>query len=307
MSIPEVKAFLGHLMTNNATTALAAAVAWLDPLNIHGALVDMHMNPMLYALSICHDCFEDTYPKAVKAFVTGRPESEIEALIMAAIEKHLVYFDDGMTIEDLHIGIPTRPIGVDWYGESGETFEDEHEALVPVFTLLGGKFDEHGNPVNDDHVCKVALILSNHLLANYSDETPHHDVATLLRWMFNDTGNGLADCSYVYIYENGVAYFPWTPDQIEYVNEMQREAFDIHNAALRALWLLEESSAWYAAMHYNAEMIGECLTHHTFEDLLKLTKGTKPNAKKKANGIRLSIYWPGRSDGGNPGTTQVAA
>jgi len=294
MSIPDAVALLSSLMRSDATLSLAAAVAWLDPIAIPGVDYDAEADPITYALDVCRECFEDIYLEAVPALWQGISNAQFENLILNGLSEHLV-FADMMGIEDMVMGIPVFPIGVEYYGE--DPSEEEYPRLIPVLKLLGW------HPSLDIEAAQeVGLALANHLSTTYSGSSTHDDLAALLYWMFNSTGYVLADYSQYYWYQQGDARFDWTPDEIEHVNGLHKEAFDAHDAAMRGLHLIEDYPEWAKALKSNAAFMADYLIDESIDSL---TKGNMRDAKKTNRTDTIGIYldWPECVTDGYSGTS----
>jgi hypothetical protein len=94
-------------------------------------------------------------------------------------------------------------------------------------------------------------------LGFYPEPSPQQDLANLLRWIFGSSGNTLVDNSDEMLYESGLELFDWTPDNVAFMNEVQAEAQQIIDSALRALERLEHDADWQTALQHNCQQLIE--------------------------------------------------
>ncbi len=250
---------LSVLMQDSPTLALLQAVAWFDPESLRSptpaGYIDFDYDAedeQTVALYICRSCFPDVYAGANALLMSGASEARLAQFICEGISTHLVTPVE--SLDELRTGPPLQCFGVDpalladVSDEDGLLYRSQS-----IFALFGLEVEDHAM----DGAWSVARLVADILHQSLKDRTatPYQDLDTLLTWMFSFSGNSLVDWSQEEMWESGAEYPDWTPDEIEFVNDMTQEALDLMQAVERGLTLLESDKAFAKALRHNTARV----------------------------------------------------
>lgn len=266
------QSLLTALLQTDTALSLALAAAWLDP----ALLTDCEDedDEFAYTLAICRRCFPDVYASAVQSLRDGASDLQIDRIFCEGIGRHLVVDVDD--IQHLQYGVPWQALGIDLFDR--QTLEESHPLLVTVAAWFA--ITTADSRIEQVRRTAEALIKS---LEPYGETGSHSDLANLLRWLFALSGNSLVDYTDEALYESGIEPVPWERDDIAFVNAVQQEAYDIVDAAERALNLLDTNATWRDVFQRNIDL-------------------TRRNPKHAAR-----LDWPTNVSRGDPDTAHADA
>ncbi len=240
----QMQSFLAFSMKADTTLALATCAVWLDPALFSAGEFDSgsEEDDLTYALHICREGFTEVYVEAVQALWRGEGWPALNRAICTGLNRHLV--TPLRSLEQIRYGVPFEALGVD---RDDPDFSTQYPQLVPIAAW----FEAEGS---DPQETAAVLIQS---LAPNGDTGIHADLAHLLGWLFGVTGNTLVDWSEDLLWEQGIDPPDWTPDDIQFLNEVQEEAHQIVASALRALECLEQNQRWAQILQRNLKLVRE--------------------------------------------------
>jgi hypothetical protein len=241
---------------NNPRLTLIQSIAWFDPLDLDPTFLDYpydfdyNLDDLVTAgLVVCRQCFPADYVRAAHLLIQGTSEQELAHFLRDRINAHLVC--PIQDLEDLRAGPPLECFGFDRNEAPGyeqkSTMQDGLQLLERIARVL----PRSASLDVTDTTRILSLSLANQQAPTYQD------LKILLAWLTNTTGNTLADLSYEELMNGGIELPDWTPDNIEFVNEVATEAEQIITAVERALDSLEQDSALDAALTYNLQRIAQ--------------------------------------------------
>lgn len=287
-------AFLSNAMLTDTRTALANAVAWLDPTSILGMSQgddedhyyyderDDYAYALSVALRICRVCFPTIYTSTSQLIVRGATQDEIERHVCDSFNAYLATpIEDILEIPQ---GIPVQPMGICFWDYD---FWEQHHNLHPFLADFG--ITEKG--VNEDSlkfadVEPIAAVLK-HSLEQQPGDT-YLKIVHLLEWVFSASGNTSIDMSAEEFYESGIAPLDWTPDNIAFMNEIHKEAEAIIAEAEQGLELLLSDPELHTVFRQNLRLVKRTLARQA--------KSSKQKGKSHDNATRFTkrLQWPER-------------
>jgi len=248
-------------MQSSPTLALLQAVAWFDPTSLHDptgeAYIDFDYDAedeLTAGLHVCRACFPNLYASANALLMQGWPERDLARFMCEGINAQLVTPIE--SLEALRYGPPLECYGVD-PTLLAEVDEPEHliyrsRAIYALFDLAIDS-DEMDGEWSSAQL--VADILHHSLKAQSASD--YHDLNALLSWMFSASGNSLVDWSQDAMWESGAEYPDWSLEDIDFVNDMTREAQDIMRAAESGMTLVESDAAVRKALQHNIQIVNK--------------------------------------------------
>lgn len=238
---------LSLLFRDHPKLALIQAIAWLDPLSLGQRLPDEDLefdyddeDELVVGLHVCRQCFPGVYSGANHLLMQGIPELDVKRYLCEGINAHLV--TPLQTLEDLRYGPP-----LDCYGINPELVAECDQPSHPVYrsravlALLGVTVGD-GTTIEDWSRGSAAADVIRYSLERCAAPV-YQDVGALLAWLFSASGNSLVDWSRDEMWESGSSLPEWTPNDIDFVNEMSREADEMMASAIRGLDTLEQDAA----------------------------------------------------------------
>jgi hypothetical protein len=256
MTIPAAQAMLAKALLQTPRLALASVVTWLDPLgllNLDSQDFENDGDDLPVALLACRASFPDVYAQSLLALAHGASLAELERIICFGASQHLV-----VSIEDIEMfkwGVPCEGLGIDLNGYYQDmALEEAYPRLMPVLNWLGLSHTSTQTECAYTYNTASQLVKS---LDCFPENTPHRDLANLLRWILGESGNTLVDNIDEMLYESGLEPMEWTPDNVAFMNEVQTEAYQIVESAMRALERLEHDTDWREALQSNCKRLTE--------------------------------------------------
>jgi len=119
--------------------------------------------------------------------------------------------------------------------------------LVDILTDFGVTPDNAWDSIT--HLLDIAQLLHNSL-EGQPGQTYLKLLATL-SWLFAGSGNSLVDMSSDDFWESGMEYDDWTPQNIQFTNDMTEEALRILEDAYDGLTLLRQDTELRTAFRHN--------------------------------------------------------
>jgi hypothetical protein len=266
---------LAAAMLQDTALALANCAAWLDPVLLAESDTDLpyadygEEDDLAYALQVCRDCFPDVYADVVQRLWLGDSQAQLSRILCAEVSRFLVA--PLHNLEQVKYGVPFEALGLD---PGDPDFPAQYPHLARVTQWFGA--DGFADEARD-----IAAVLIQDL-ARCGDQGNHADLARLLGWLSGSTGNTLVDRTDEMLWESGIEPPAWTPEDVQFINDVQTEANQVVAAALRALDLLENHPAWAEALQHNVRLVSE----------------------RKANHARLVLEWPDNPGNGAPDSAE---
>lgn len=236
MNSPTITLLPAFLMSNLLTdprTALAAATAWLDPIPSDDPddlyeFTEEAFN-LITAAQICRRCLPAVYAQLTALLRQNQAYDDIEIALCHAVNTYLHPSAPLESIEQMRFGIPFTAWGFDWNEEERDHHDERIGQLLECF----------GDPDNEPFLGYhnlIARALANSLEAQNKPNFTH--LAWLLRWLFGASGSTAVDYTLEEISEGGFDLPDWSPQNIEFFNELHTEAIEIIDDAHQAIELL---------------------------------------------------------------------
>ncbi len=265
--------FLISQMRRDPLLALAQTVAFFDPLGV------LEEDPILpgdedgtleITLGIMRSTFPDIYFEALSALRQGADYMRINHLICDRMEERGLPVE---SIEFLGFGIPLPAYGTEL--EATE-FYAAHPGVLPVAKLFGVEPGE-GYYVE---VSGAAYTAGQMLYLNLREHTKpeYRKVGYLLGWLFNATGNSVADLDY----ETMGSFQPlgWSPEEFEFAVEILEEADTIMADVVAGLEIVQSNPRLMRALEDNIKRIYQAIEKGKINDHTDLRQ------------VKLRLEWP---------------
>jgi len=291
---------LSALMSSDARLMLVSAIAWLDPDSLIRPSPDPRYidfdydaeDDLTVALHVCRMCFPDVFAGANQFQLQGAQEFLVARYLLEGINAHLVA---PLThLEDLRYGPPVEYYGVDFEAwASDDTDSEPDPRLLPILNTFGLTLDGNDSRQANQNAFDAAKLLVESLTER--SETIYDDLSNLLLWLFSMSGNSAVDWTLDAFWENGFDYPEWSPDDIDLINEINREAQEFIASSERALQVFAEDSELRQVFNRNVTKALKLL------DKQNNQKGRKTNARnnnRDATGptaLARRITWPDRA------------
>ena len=256
---------LTQFLTADLRCQLLNAAVWLDPYGLFGEPEDD--DPMRMALHICRECFPVVYAETVQLQWLGGSAFQLERCVLNGINRLLVYPLD--QLEDMQFGPPLDFSGLMFPTTDTPSDEWPDERLPGVFSLFGLT----GGKDQMDQDADLAMLTAHILIKSLEPRTEpaYVDLANLLQWMFSLSGNTAIDYTLEAFWDNGYDLAQWTPDDIAFMNEINREAHELLDCSIRALDRLNTDSALLKTLKRNIRTVNKAVLKHIDQ------KGRKDN------------------------------
>lgn len=285
---------LSCLFGNDPKQSLIQALAWFDPISLNEPLspdddFDAYAeDEITVGLHICRACFPAVFAGANALLMQNAPEPIIKQYLCEGMNAHLV---TGITsLEEARYGPPLECYGIDatLLSEGDEPNHPMHRTTA-IFSLLGIRFEDTTWEGGWSRARTASQVLQ--LSLESRRESVYQDLALLLAWLFSTSGNSLVDWSQEEMWESGAEMPAWSPDEVEFVNEMTREAQEMMIGVWRGLTRFEQEATLRQAFARNLKFVFTQLD----------SKGKKKNActyltDAQCATLARRVKWPERDD-----------
>ncbi len=290
-----VPLLLSYLFGNDPKQSLIQALAWFDPISLNEPLspdddaFDAYAaDEITVGLHICRACFPAVFAGANALLMQNAPEPIIKQYLCEGMNAHLV--TPITSLEEARYGPPLECYGIDatLLSEGDESDHPMHRTTT-IFTLFGISFKDATSESSWSRARTASQVLQTSL--ENRPELIYQDLASLLAWLFSTSGNSLVDWSQEEMWDSGAEMPTWSPDEVEFVNEMTHEAQEMMIGVWRGLTRLEQEATLRQAFARNLKVVFTQLD----------SKGKKKNActyLTDAQGATLArrVKWPERDD-----------
>jgi hypothetical protein len=282
---------LALLCGNDPKQALVQAIAWFDPASLSEPASDETIDfdydaedEMTVGLFICRQCFPTVYAGANGLLLHSAHERDVTRYLLHGINAHLLM--PVQSLEDARYGPPLECCGIDaeLLTEGDEPDHPMHRAK-PLFALFGVSLTDTSSASRWSIATAAVHILR--LSLEERPEAVYQDLFWLLGWLFSSSGNTLVDWSQDDLWESGAEMPEWTPEEVEFLNELALEARTIMASVWRGMDALEQNAPLHRALVRNI--------NHLYRQFDK--KGMKTNARfhvTDADCLALArrVIWP---------------
>jgi hypothetical protein len=296
---------LALLCGNDPKQALVQAIAWFDPASLNEPASDETIDfdydaedEMTVGLFICRRCFPSVYAGANGLLLHGAHERDVTRYLLHGINAHLLM--PVQSLEDARYGPPLECCGIDaeLLTEGDELDHPMHRAR-PLFTLFGVSLTDISSASRWSTATTAVHILRVSLKER--PEVVYQDLFWLLGWLFSASGNTLVDWSQGDLWESGAEMPEWTPEEVEFLNELALEAREIMAGVWRGIDALEQDASLRRTLVRNI--------HHLYRQLDR--KGKKTNARfsvsdADSRALARRVIWPERDGDGADSSPDAA-
>lgn len=291
---------LSTLMGSDARLILVRAIAWLDPDSLIRPSPDPRYidfdydaeDDLTIGLYVCRTCFPDVFASVNQLQLQGAHEFLVARYLLEGINSHLVA---PLTyLEDLRYGPPVEYYGIDFEAWASDDNDSEPDPrLLTILNTFGLTLDGNVSRQANQNAFDAAKLLVEALSGR--PETIYDDLSNLLLWLFSMSGNTAIDWTLDSFWENAFDYPEWSSDDIDLINEINREAQEFIASSERALQALSEHAELRQVFNRNVTKALRLL------DKQNNQKGRKTNAchnNRDAAGptaLARRITWPDRA------------
>ncbi len=292
-TISETISWLCQNLMDDPVLALSSAFAWLDP----GAFEENKPQPVDYdwpdeerevvpiMLEIARDHFVSGYVDMVDALHATSMLSEQSRTLLGILADETPFeLDTFYAIDMIASGyVPHDAYGVHLYDEE---WLDIYDDYLPILDALGVT-EPRSIEAPDRHVAKHL----HHSLKQQGGRV-YDNLSVLIKWLFSNTGNTLADFTHDEIIENGYDYYTWS--DYEFVAYIQIEAQTLLDQAVAGRDALQRDPLLLHALRCNVQHVQRLLP---FTQKFTYRHGT--GAEPYDDFIPLE--WPDYTPVGGPG------
>ncbi len=249
---------LSALMGGDARLMLVSAIAWLDPDSLirpppDSRYIDFDYDAeedLMVGLHVCRTCFPDVFAGANQLQLQGAQELLVARYLLEGINAHLVA---PLThLEDLRYGPPLEYYGIDFEAWASDDNDSELDArLLTILNAFGLALDGDDSRQAHQNALDAAKLLVESLIGR--SETLYNDLSNLLLGLFSMSGNTAIDWTLDAFWENGFDFPEWSPEDIDLINEINREAQEFIASSERALQALVEDSELCQVFNHNVK------------------------------------------------------
>lgn len=270
---------LANLHMEDPALSLVNAVTWLCPEAISSVTEDEIMDlydqdNLLLAMLVFMQHQPDVYAVGRAEIMSRDLKTTIDYntvcnYLTDTVNKKLVVKME--YLGDVVYGPPAYGMGYD----DSDDWWNEHQELEPIAAKIGlrnpSDAQRSGRAVSA--LTKSLAALSDRELLDFPDEEltlenlhPHEALRFLLEWLNNNTGNTVADFDQESLQELGIEPMNWSQKNVDFVNEMNREAQAVVKAAEAGESLLITNKEWREALLDNYRCVERKLKNgHTIK------------------------------------------